>query len=75
MLALGFFQVLNQLRTFESFGKLVMLVLKTVSDTTFFLIFLLLWVIFFGILFIVLRIEFDDEDYPSTIGMHWIIMI
>ena len=52
-----------------------MLVLKTVSDTTFFLIFLILWVVFFGVLFIVLRIEFDDEDYPSTIGMHSIILI
>ena len=51
-----------------------MLVLKTISDTFIFLIFFILWVVFFGVLFIVLRIEYDNGDYPS-IGMRSIMMI
>lgn len=66
--------MLNQLRTFESFGKLVMLVIKTVMDTLNFVGFLLLWIIFFSLVFIVLRIEFDAEDY-SSLSMFLIIFV
>jgi hypothetical protein len=65
MLCFGFLKVLNLLRTFESFGKLVMLIINTVKDTRIFMEFLILWILFYGFVFIALRIEYDSEDYNS----------
>jgi hypothetical protein len=53
------------LRAFDNLGKLVILLNRTVRDTKWFVLFLALWIFYFAITFIVLRVSFEEDDYEG----------
>jgi len=67
IILMSFLQLLNQMRAFENYAKLVQLIGITIKDTGYFMTFLVIWIAMFGIEFFILRVDFDPdrEDYTN----------
>ena len=58
-------KILSLLKTFDTFGNFVYMVIKCIKSTMVFCGFLASWVFIFTMLLMVIGGQFDDGDYPG----------
>ena len=65
MVIMSMFKLLSLLKSFDTFGNFVYLVIKCVKSSVMFCLFLGAWVFIFTMLLMVIGCRFDDGDYPG----------
>ena len=60
-------KILSFVRVFESYGFLVQMIKLTINDTVPFLVFFFIFVLFFTLITIILKVDLDDETYVGII--------
>ena len=69
IITMAAFKLMFYLKIYESFGMLVTLVTKSISDTQTFNIYLLAWMFYFCQFYKISGVVFDDGDYPEVGSM------
>ena len=59
-------KVLFYLRVYEEYCNLIILMQDVVIKVSTFIVFLLLWMVYFNMLYTVMEVDFDGEDYPAV---------
>ena len=69
IITMAAFKLMFYLKIYESFGMLVTLVTKSISDTQTFNIYLMAWMFYFCQFYKISGVVFDDGDYPEVGSM------
>ena len=65
LVIMSMFKLLSLLKSFDTFGNFVYLVIKCIKSSVMFCLFLAAWVFIFTMLLMVIGCRFDDGDYPG----------